>query len=86
LLAGLDIYELQEWQLFWDIEGGFGDMKRDLFFGQLCCLLANIHRNPKKQAPFNLEDFTLRPRKGRSKNNTKKIRSILEALTGVKNG
>ena len=86
LLESLDVYELQEWRIFWQMEGGFGDWKQDYRTGQICQILANVNRDSKKQrTPFNLEDFALRPKKkGLTPNKQKYIRQQLDALATPK--
>lgn len=67
------------------MEGGFGDVKRDSHFGNLCALLANINTNPKKRsAPYRMQDFWLRPGKNRQQeaDNTNKIMAAFDMLAG----
>jgi len=43
------------------MDGGFGDIKHDYRAAQLCSLTANMNRS-KKQKPYKLEDFLMRPK------------------------
>ena len=89
LLESLDIYELQEWRIFWQMEGGFGDFKQDYRTGQICQILANVNRNGKKQrSPYLLEDFTMRPKRktAMTLNKQKYIRQRLDAIATPKKG
>lgn len=56
-------WEFPYWFAFYRLEPFGGDVL-DTQFAQLCCLLANAHRNPKKSRAFKVEDFKLAvPRK-----------------------
>lgn len=49
--------EFGEWQAFYEIEP-FGGVRGDLQVAQMMSLLANIHRDPRKQpSPFPVADF-----------------------------
>jgi hypothetical protein len=79
-MGSIDVYELNEWRAFWELEGGFGDMKQDFRTGQICSTLANVNRS-KKTNPFKAEDFSLRPKhKDSRKDNTAVIMAGFDAL------
>jgi hypothetical protein len=80
----MDIYELAEWAAFWEIEGGFGDLKQDYRIAQVGCILANSNRDRKiRKTPFSIKDFTMRPGAQQNKHKTKEIKARLDALTMV---
>lgn len=79
-MDSIDTYELNEWRAFWELEGGFGDMKQDFRMGQICSTFANVNRG-KKTKPFKPEDFAMRPKQINSrKDNTAVIIAGFESL------
>ena len=57
LLARISSRELTEWMAYAGISP-FGERRADLRAAQICCTLANIHRDPKaKPDPFSPADF-----------------------------
>lgn len=79
-MGAIDLQELNEWRAFWELEGGFGDMKQDFRIGQVCSTIANVNRG-KKTKPFKADDFSLRPKKIDSrKDNTAVIMAGFDAL------
>ncbi len=87
MLKQLTSPQLTELEAFWANEGGWGEMKQDYRFGQLCSMQANMNRNPKKKPqPYTTEDFAMRPRqqKATPEDKAQKIRSSFDMLAGVK--
>lgn len=83
LMGAIDTQELNEWRAFWELEGGFGDMKQDMRIGQVCSTIANVNRS-RKTKPFKPDDFALRPKKIDSrKDNTAAIMAGFDALAAM---
>jgi hypothetical protein len=57
LLAGLTSRQLKEWEMYYSVEP-FGEIQQYYQTAQICCILANVNRDSKKQPqPFKVEDF-----------------------------
>lgn len=68
------------------MDGGFGDIKHDYRAAQLCSLTANMNRS-KKQKPYKLEDFLMRPKRKRSVDHGAIIRNFeMLSKIGKKDG
>ena len=85
MLAQLTSRQLTELEAFWQHERGWGDMKRDYHFGQLCAIIAEPNRDKKKRPrPFTTEDFAMRPREIKPLRSDKAMRAAFDALCRVK--
>ena len=88
LIQNASRHEIQEWQAFWEMEGGFGNWKEDHRSAQICSIIANVNRNPKKRGrPYKTEDFAMRPRPKKgpmTKTSEQRIRAQLDAMAVAK--
>ena len=87
MMERLDARQLAELEAFWFAEGGWGEMKQDFRFGQLCSIHANINRDAKKRTrPYTAEDFALRPQVAprATRHAEKRIRASLDMWAGVR--
>jgi len=55
----MSAYEFAEYRAYFSIEP-FPELRADIRTGQLCAVIANVDRNPKKHPkPFTTEDFRI---------------------------
>jgi hypothetical protein len=56
LLSRISAKELRDWEIFAAVEP-FGEERADIRSATICCILANINRDPKKTSAFEIKDF-----------------------------
>jgi hypothetical protein len=87
LLRSLSYRELRQWAEYYQLEP-FGEWRADVRVAQLCAVIANANRDPKRRKkPFEIEDFLLfdkADRKRRRQAETGNVEPVLfDALMGL---
>lgn len=76
--------ELTEWMTFYAKEP-FGDRRSDIQSAQICALLANINRNPKKRSqPYRIGEYMLFQEKEEPKKQSPE--EVIAIFKGIQQG
>ena len=85
LLEELDAVQIAEWMAYFAAEP-WGEERADLRMAQLCQLIANVNRDPRRTRPYKLEDFlpdfTGERRKSRKLTSAEEVKEVFIRLAG----
>lgn len=85
MLEEISSSELTEWVAYDGIEP-FGQHRADLHAALIACVLANIHRDPKKGEPYKIQDFVLLPPEPKAPQTPDSLLAMAELITKAYGG